>query len=123
MLPESPMTNPNIMKATFEKVWKDWTWEDTWGWDFPMTAMTATRLGMPEKAIEAILMPIRTNTYLKNGHNYQDGRLTIYLPGNGGVLIAAALMVAGYEGCNSNMPGIPKDGRWKVRYEGISKMP
>jgi len=22
-------------------------WSDTWGWDFPMTAMTATRLGLP----------------------------------------------------------------------------
>ena len=49
-----------------------------------MTAMTATRLGLPEKAIDALLMNIATNTYLPNGHNYQDDRLTIYLPGNGG---------------------------------------
>ena len=27
----------------------------------------------------------RTNTYLPNGHNYQDPRLRIYLPGNGGL--------------------------------------
>ena len=25
-------------------------------------------------------MDKRTNTYLVNGHNYQDGRLRIYLP-------------------------------------------
>ncbi len=123
MLPQTPMTDAGIMKATFEKVWKDWAWDDTWGWDFPMTAMTATRLGMPEKAIEAILMPIRTNRYLVNGHNYQDERLRLYLPGNGGVLIAAALMVGGYEGCTTEMPGIPKDGKWKVKYEGLMKMP
>ncbi len=123
MLPESPMTNAAIMKKTFNLVWDTWTWDDTWGWDFPMTAMTAARLGMPEKAIEAILMPIRTNRYLVNGHNYQDERLRIYLPGNGGVLIAAAIMVAGYEGSKEDMPGIPKDGRWKVKYEGLMKMP
>jgi hypothetical protein len=123
MLPETPITNRAIMKATFDKVWETWNWDDTWGWDFPMTAMAATRLGMPDKAIEALLMPIRTNTYLKNGHNYQDGRLRIYLPGNGGVLIAAAMMVGGYEGSTTNMPGIPKDGKWKVRYEGLQKMP
>lgn len=123
MLPQTPMTDAAIMKKTFNLVWDTWTWNDTWGWDFPMTAMTAARLGMPERAIEALLMPIRTNTYLVNGHNYQDGRLPIYLPGNGGVLTAAAIMVAGYEGCKEEMPGIPKDGKWKVKYEGLMKMP
>jgi hypothetical protein len=33
--------------------------------------MTAARLGYPEKAVEALLMPVAPNTYLKNGHNYQ----------------------------------------------------
>lgn len=41
----------------------------------------------------------RTNTYLPNGHNYQDPRLRIYLPGNGGLLTAIALMCAGWDGC------------------------
>lgn len=35
----------------------------TWGWDYPMTAMNAARLGEPEKAVGALLMdktiPIR----------------------------------------------------------------
>ena len=122
MLPQTPITNGAIMKNTFNLVWDKWTWDDTWGWDFPMTAMTATRLAMPDKAIESILMPIRTNTYLKNGHNYQDNRLRIYLPGNGGVLIAAAIMVAGFDG-SADLPGIPKDGSWKVKHEGLLKMP
>ena len=84
MPPETPMVNKTIMKNTFNWIWDNWSWKDTWGWDFPMTAMTATRLGNAEKAIEALLMPIATNRYLNNGHNYQDDRLTIYLPGNGG---------------------------------------
>ena len=46
-----------------------------------MTAMNATRLGEPEKAVGALLMDKRTNTYLQNGHNYQDGSLrsTVYV--------------------------------------------
>ena len=122
MLPGTNMLDTAIMKNTFDWIWNNWSWNKTWGWDFPMTAMTATRLGMPEKAVEALLMPIQTNTYLNNGHNYQDGRLTIYLPGNGGLLAAIAMMCAGWDGCKTNNPGIPKDGKWKVKWEGLKKI-
>ena len=123
MLPQTGMVDTTIMHNTFNWIWNNWTWSKTWGWDFPMTAMTATRLGLPEKAIEALLMPIQTNTYLNNGHNYQDGRLTLYLPGNGGLLAAIAMMCAGYDGCRTINPGFPKDGKWNVRWEGLKKMP
>jgi protein-glucosylgalactosylhydroxylysine glucosidase len=122
MAPETPMVNKTIMQNTFNWIWDNWSWKDTWGWDFPMTAMTATRLGNPEKAIDALLMNITTNTYLNNGHNYQDDRLTIYLPGNGGILAAVAMMCAGYDGSTIANPGIPKNGKWKVKWEGLKKM-
>lgn len=109
-----------VMKNTFNLVWKIWKWDDTWGWDFPLTAMTAARLHMPEKAVDALLMPIRTNTYLINGHNYQDDRLTIYLPGNGGVLNAVAMMCTGVDAGKSINIGFPKE--WKVKWEGLKKM-
>ncbi len=57
------------------------------------------------------MMNIKTNTYLVNGHNYQDDRLRLYLPGNGGLLSAIALMCAGYDGCKEINPGIPKNGK------------
>jgi len=123
MLPATPLLDTAIMKHTFNFIWDNWTWSDTWGWDFPMTAMTATRLGMPGKAMDALFMPIKTNTYLPNGHNYQDNRLTLYLPGNGGLLAAVAMMCAGYDQGTATLPGIPKDGSWKVRWEGLKKMP
>lgn len=123
MLPQTGMVDTSIMQNTFNWIWNNWSWNKTWGWDFPMTAMTATRLGLAEKAIDALLMPIQTNTYLNNGHNYQDDRLTIYLPGNGGLLSAIAMMCAGYDGCKTINPGIPKNGKWKVRWEGLRKMP
>ena len=121
MMPATGQVDPATMRRTFDLIWKDWSWDKTWGWDFPMTSMTATRLGLPEKAVDALLMKVQTNTYLPNGHNYQEGRLPLYLPGNGGLLAAVALMCAGYDGCLETNPGIPKN--WKVQWEGLQKMP
>ncbi|MGF7073263.1 hypothetical protein [Mucilaginibacter sp. 3215] len=123
MLPYNDKLDTVVMKKTFNLVWDVWDWKDTWGWDFPMAAMTAARLNMPEKAVDALFMPIKTNTYLANGHNYQDGRLRMYLPGNGGLLAAVAMMCAGWDGSTIVNPGFPKDGKWKVRWEGLRKMP
>ncbi|HEX6848286.1 MAG TPA: hypothetical protein VF144_14990 [Chitinophagaceae bacterium] len=119
-LPAVHGLNTAIMKNTLDTVWKVWKWNDTWGWDFPLAAMTAARLHLPEKAVDALLMPIKTNTYLVNGHNYQDERLTIYLPGNGGVLNAVALMCTGADADKEINIGFPKD--WKVKWEGLKKM-
>lgn len=110
-----------VMKNTFDLIWKIWKWDDTWGWDFPLVAMTAARLHMPDKAVDALLMPVRTNTYLINGHNYQDERLTIYLPGNGGVLNAVAMMCTGTDVDKETNIGFPKS--WKVKWEGLMRMP
>ena len=111
------------MAATLNWVMNNWNWDKTWGWDYPMTAMCAVRLGMPDVAINALLMDKRTNTYLPNGHNYQDARLRCYLPGNGGLLTTIALMCAGWDGCTEPLPGFPKNGKWNVEYEGIKAMP
>lgn len=121
-IPASDGLDTTIMKNTFNLVWKVWHWNETWGWDFPLTAMAATRLNLPDKAIDALFMSVQKNTYLVNGHNYQDDRLTIYLPGNGGLLSAVAMMCVGYNGCKINEPGFPKDGSWKVKWEGLKKM-
>jgi len=122
-LPGSPLIDTLTMKKTYNYVWQNWQWRKTWGWDFPLAAMTATRLGMPEKALDALFMDVEKNTYLVNGHNYQDKRLRLYLPGNGGLLAAVAMMCAGYDGCKTELPGFPKDGSWKVKWENLSKMP
>ncbi|WP_434036498.1 hypothetical protein [Formosa sp. 4Alg 33] len=122
MLPETAMLDKQIMQNTFNWIWDNWAWEETWGWDFPMTAMTAARLGMPEKAIDALFMDVKTNTFLKSGHNYQDGRLPVYLPGNGGLLTAVAMMCAGWDGSEEDNPGFPKDGSWVVNWENLDKM-
>ncbi len=123
ILPMNKLIREDYMKNTLHWIWDNWNWDKTWGWDYPMTAMNAARLGEPEKAVAALLMDKRTNTYLVNGHNYQDDRLRIYLPGNGGLLTAVAMMCAGWDGCTEYNPGFPKDGTWNVRWEGLKPMP
>ena len=123
IFPMSRLVEPQVMKHTQEWIWDNWNWDKTWGWDYPMVAMNAARLGEPENAVSALLMDKRTNTYLPNGHNYQDGRLRCYLPGNGGLLTAIALMCAGWDGCTERNPGFPKNGLWNVQWEGLKAMP
>ncbi|MCM1078202.1 MAG: hypothetical protein NC344_01605 [Bacteroidales bacterium] len=123
ILPLSRLADEECMRNTLHWVWDNWNWDKTWGWDYPMTAMNAARLGEPEKAVGALLMNKRTNTYLPNGHNLQDKRLRVYLPGNGGLLTAIAMMCAGWDGCAEKTPGFPKDGKWNVRWEGLRPMP
>lgn len=121
--PESRLLDKRVMNKTLDWIIDNWNWPTSWGWDFPMTAMTATRLLQPEKAVDALLLDMQKNTYLNNGHNYQDGRLRLYLPGNGGLLSAIALMCAGWDGCEVKNPGFPKDGSWDVRWEGLQPLP
>ena len=121
-LPPSNGLDTAVMHRTYSLVDQIWHWDHTWGWDFPLIAMTATRLNQPALALDGLFKNIKTNTYLVNGHNYQDDRLTIYLPGNGGILSAIALMCAGYDGCKTINPGFPKDGTWKVKWENLSPM-
>jgi hypothetical protein len=45
-----PGVDAETMRNTLDWVWKNWNWPDTWGWDYPMLAMTAARLGEPERA-------------------------------------------------------------------------
>ena len=123
IFPKCPLVREDIMRNTLNWVWDNWNWGKTWGWDYPMTAMCAVRLGEPEMAVKVLLGNKRTNTYLLSGHNYQDARLRLYLPGNGGLLTAVALMCAGWDGCSETNPGFPKDGNWDVRWEGLQPMP
>jgi hypothetical protein len=85
--------------------------------------MTAARLNQPNAAIKALMMNVQKNTYLPNGHNFQNERLRLYLPGNGGLLAAVAMMAAGWDGNKKTNPGFPADGTWRVRWEGLRKMP
>ena len=119
-----PGIDPATMENTFDWIWKNWNWPDTWGWDYPMLAMTAARLGDPERAVDALLLDTPKNHYALNGHVYQRPGLTLYLPANGGLLYATALMAAGWDNApKRNAPGFPDNGQWNVRWENLKVAP
>lgn len=122
-LPYNSRIDTVVMSNTFKNILDNWQWETTWGWDYPLLAMTAARLNRPDDAVNCLLMSVQKNTYLVNGHNYQDKRLRLYLPGNGGLLAAVAMMAAGWDGAAVESPGFPKDGNWNVKWEGLKSAP
>jgi protein-glucosylgalactosylhydroxylysine glucosidase len=117
MLPAQKGFDNKIFLNTMNKIDSVWHWSDTWGWDFPMMAMSATRLGLDHKAMMYLMKPITTNTYLNNGHNYQNGRLRLYLPGNGGLLMALGMIAKGTLDNPKTNRDLPKE--WKIKSEGL----
>ncbi len=113
----------SVMKRTFQKVLDNWKFDTGWGWDFPLAAMTAARLGEPDKALDMLLYPSAKNNYDRHGFA-GAGDPYPYLPANGGLLYAIAMMTAGWDGDhNIPQPGFPKDGSWVVRWEDLKKAP
>jgi len=119
-----PGVDRETMRRTLDWIWSNWNWSRTWGWDYPMTAITAARLGEPERAVDALLLDQPKNHYRLNGHNHQRSGLTIYLPGNGSLLYATAMMCAGWDGApKTHTPGFPNNGQWVVKWENLRPAP
>ncbi len=139
LLPGGPDVDRATMQRTFDAVMQTWDWETKiWGWDYPMIAMTAARLGHPEQAVDILLRKGPNNLYLPSGHcpqrsdeaavrNAKPGvprrEIAVYLPANGAFLSAVALMVGGWDGAPREHPGLPADGQWVVRAEGLKPLP
>jgi hypothetical protein len=122
VLPATPLIDASTMRSTLGDVLARWNWDTTWGWDYPVIAMTAARLGEPEKAVDALLMDSPKNQYLAGGQNLgTKGRLPLYLPGNGGLLYAVAMMAAGWDGARGSAPGFPVSRGWSIKWEGLQK--
>jgi hypothetical protein len=119
MLPLMMGVDAETAQRTVAKVWTTWDWNRCWGWDFPWMAMAAARTGQPQIAMDALLKDTSKNSYSIEGIN--GGW---YLPGNGGLLYAVAMMAAGWDGAPDRpSPGFPDDGNWVVKWEGLKKAP
>ncbi len=122
MLPPTAGVDPVIAHNTVLKLWSSWKWNNTWGWDCPWMAMAAARTGEPQMAVDALLKNSARNHFDQRGLN--NGGPCPYLPGNGGLLYAVAMMAAGWDGCPAvPAPGFPADGTWTVKWEGLKKAP
>ena len=140
------------MRRTFDAVLRDWDLRQTWGWDLPMIAMTAARLGLREQAVDLLL---RESPNFRFGVAGMTPRVQLeaaaapagaggapataaaasdasyrpvaetYFPSNGALLWAVGLMAGGWDGAprTDAHPGFPNDGRWVVRSEGLRPLP
>jgi hypothetical protein len=138
----------DTMRRTLRAVETHWDLRQTWGWDFPLIAMTATRLHEPEKAVDFLFYSSKNNQWGVSGmtprvhvdeHAQQflpdssekagpDGpgyrrAAETYFPSNGSLLLAVALMTVGWDGNQTEHPGFPKNGKWVVRSEGLKPLP
>ena len=102
MLPATEGVDRETARRTVLKVWTTWDWtRRCWGWDFPWMAMAAARVGEPGLAVDALLRDAGTrNNYDQRG--VCTGGPCPYLPGNGGLLYAVAMMAAGWDGAPKN---------------------
>lgn len=131
-----------VTRATLDAVSQHWDLRQTWGWDYPVLAMTAARLNAPGEAIDWLFADQRNNrwgvsgmtprvhldahaadlfakspgTAGEDGPGYRRAAET-YFPSNGSLLLAIALMAqqAGGE------PQFPAG--WTVRAEGFVPLP
>jgi hypothetical protein len=118
---------PNVDRATMQHtldgVMKVWQWDKCWGWDFPMVCMTAARLGDFNTAFDALLIDSPKNHYHPNGHVYQRPGLTAYLPANGGLLSAVAILAThATRNAPAERNGSLHAGGWTLHSEGLSPL-
>ena len=110
-----------VFRRTFYKVLDKWQMDRIWGWDYPMLAMAAARLGDPQTAVD--LLCTSAHKFLFDVHGLADVWPFPYFPANGGLLSAVAMMCGGWDGsADTDAPGFPKDGSWIVKCEGFRRM-
>lgn len=94
--------DPAAMKRTLAAVEANWDLRQTWGWDFPMVAMAAARLGEPDKAIDWLFADRKNNQWGVTGMTprvHLDAHADDLVPvsgGAGGVAMANNPDGAGY---------------------------
>jgi hypothetical protein len=113
-LPPDPRLNLTTFNATLDKVYQSWNFTYSYGWDFPLLAMTAARLGDAEKAVDWLLDP--DNRFDEVGMPEGGTRVpTPYFPASAGLLLAVGMMAGVWDG----FEGTVFPGGWEVEVEGF----
>jgi hypothetical protein len=83
---------------------------------------SAARLNEPDLALDLMVGKYQTNPFMVSGYARGYDKIPVCLPANGSWLSAVAMMAAGWDGGPSgSAPGFPSN--WRVRWEGLSRMP
>lgn len=109
-----PPLDMTVVRNTADKTRDLWDIGDCWGWDFPMLAMNALRLGDVDQAVAYLLHPL----FVFDDAGYPEGGsrvATPYFPGSGSFLLAIAMMAGGWDGAEG--AHFPKE--WNAKVEGF----
>ncbi|KAL4996377.1 Six-hairpin glycosidase-like protein [Aspergillus recurvatus] len=114
LLPPTAGVDRSIVNATMNRIIETWDFSKSYGWDFPMLAMTALRLGDVNQAV----------AWLLDSHFQFDdvgnpvGTVvpTPYFPASSALLLAVAMMAGGWDG----QEGMHFPEHWGTKVEGFS---
>ena len=114
-LPPTPGLNLSIMQNTRDRVYETWNFTYSYGWDFPLLAMNAARLGDADKAVEWLL----DDNFQFDDAGYPIGGSRVptpYFPGSASLLWAVAMLAGGWDGAE----GGHWPAGWQVDAEGFA---
>jgi hypothetical protein len=105
-----------VFNNTIAKVHETWNFPFSYGWDFPLLAITEARRGDAERAVSQLLDV--NNAFDEVGMPEGGTRVpTPYFPSAAGLLLAVGMMCGGWDGYEG--PIWP--GGWEVECEGFTK--
>jgi len=123
-LPATDKLNLSIASATAAKVRATWNLTNSYGWDFPMLALSAARLQENRsQGIADLFSPF----WSFDDAGYPVGNVVVptpYFPASGSLLYVIAYMAAGWDGDDGlgAAPGFPAyEEGWGVKWEGLQK--
>jgi hypothetical protein len=112
-LPPTPGVDSMVVNATMQRIAQVWNFTKSYGWDFPMLAMTALRLGDVDEAVSYLL---HENFQFDDvGNPVGTVVPTPYFPASSSLMLAVAMMAGGWDG--SEGPHFPSG--WKFTAEGF----
>ncbi|KAL6240149.1 hypothetical protein BDW75DRAFT_3439 [Aspergillus navahoensis] len=114
LLPPTAGVDRSIVNATMNRIIETWDFSKSYGWDFPMLAMTSLRSGDVNQAV----------AWLLDSHFQFDdvgnpvGTVvpTPYFPASSALLLAVAMMAGGWDG----QEGMHFPEQWRAKVEGFS---
>ncbi|KAH6633007.1 Six-hairpin glycosidase-like protein [Boeremia exigua] len=113
-LPPDPRFNETVFNNTFDKVHETWNFPFSYGWDFPLLAISEARRGDAERAVSWLLD--ENNRVDELGMPEGGTRVpTPYFPSAAGLLLAVGMMSGGWDGREG---GVWPVG-WEVEAEGF----